>query len=300
MSDITVASTTDPQADIDRAAGVEVKEQPPKPVEGEDIEKLEQQQAEQATPEEKKAKSSYQKRIDKLVKERETWKGKAEEFESRLAALEQGKNGTPEQTEVTEQAAPAQEQPTERPQRHNFASDEEFVEAVADWKVDQKLQKIQQQNAEAAQRQAEQDAYNQMRQTYEDRVDKARERYEDFDDIAYKPNVQVYGGVLDIIQQHENGPDLQYYLAKNPKVASDLAKMSPQMAMARAGAIADQLGQEETPATEEARPVSKKSAPAPIRPVSGSSTKSSVPLDELEYQEFRRIRDLQEKNRYRR
>ena len=51
---------------------------------------------------------------------------------------------------------------------------------------------------------------------------------------------------------------------------------------------------------EPMRPIRKTSAPPPIRPVGGSATRSTVPIDELDYQSFRKIRDQQEKAHYHR
>jgi len=50
----------------------------------------------------------------------------------------------------------------------------------------------------------------------------------------------------------------------------------------------------------EEQKAAKPGPPPPIRPLCGSSTKSSVPIDEAPYQEFKRVREQQLKNRYRR
>lgn len=320
MSDLTVASTTDAQAEINKAAGLPPEKEVPesKPIEGEDIEAREQEAA-AAEAAEHKPKSSYQKRIDRLVRERSEAKQEVEELKARLTKLEQHP-WTPEELKALEEKAnkarselAAQHQvetppqPAAKPKEEDFKTLGEYLEALADWKTEQKLEGIRQKIAAEEEKQTQLAAQEALVKSYQGRVDAARERYDDFDDFAFKENIPIYDGVKAIIMQDPNGVDLQYYLARNPKVARDLMAMPVELAMAKAGAIAAQLGTTESEAPssagdeEEPAPVRKaKTAPAPIRPVGGSATKSSVPLDELPYAEYRKMRDQQEKNKYRR
>lgn len=309
MSDLTVASTTDPQSEINKAAGVAEEEPKVQPqVEGDEPEEQE------STPEQQsKPKSSYQKRIDKLVKERSTAKQEVEELKARLLKLEQGTNGH-QQAQPQVEEAPKEEQEAPKPTPDQFATYEEFVEALADWKADQKIKSIRTAAAEEEKKKAAEASQKAMMDAYTGRMDEARERYEDFDDVAFR-DVPIYEGVKAIILQHHNGVDLQYHLARNPKIARELMEMPVEMAMARAGAMAEQLGinESEEPTSQQKEPEETpnaftprvavrpaSTAPAPIRPVGGSSTKSSVPMDELPYEQYRKMRDQQEKARYRR
>jgi hypothetical protein len=308
MSEITVASTTDAQNAIDQAAGLQVKEAEVQPKEGEEPEQLEAEQAE------KKPKSAFQKRIDKLVRERGEATKEVEELKARLLKLEQGTNGhkAEEPPKKEEQSAVPQTPP--KPEQKDFQTYEEWIEALSDWKVDRKLEAQRAATKAEQDKQAAETAQKQALSAYEERLNEARERYEDFDDVAFR-KIDLYEGVAAIIRDHPNGADLQYYLGRNPKVAKELMEVPVHVAMARAGAIAEQLGR-----TEEQEPTSERiekeaaeekpnaftprraqsAAPAPIRPVGGSATKSSVPIDELPYGEFRKLRDQQEKARYRR
>jgi hypothetical protein len=80
--------------------------------------------------------------------------------------------------------------------------------------------------------------------TYKDRVEEARRRHPDFDKVAFR-NVPLYEGVCSIIKEHPNGPDLQYEIATNPRLARELEDLSPELAMAKAGSIADKLASEQ-------------------------------------------------------
>jgi hypothetical protein len=305
MSDLTVASTTDTQSAIDQAAGVTTKEEVPEQQEGEETEPkaAEAQEQEKAKP-----KSAYQKRIDTLVKQRSQAQAEVEDLKARLLKLEQSTRQTPVLEEAPpKEAVTSQDDPEPKEDDPRWTSYKDFVKAQAQWEIRQQLKEMERQKQEeAAKAKAEEDRMA-VRSAYDHRLDEARERYEDFDDVAFK-DIPVYEGVSAIIMQHPAGPDLQYYLGKNPKVARELTEMPVEMAMARAGSIADQLSVEESqePTSEgiekgePSAPKRKAAPPAPIRPVGGSATKSSVPLDELPYQDYVKIRTQQEKNRFRR
>ena len=107
-----------------------------------------------------------------------------------------------------------------------------------------------------------------------------------------KEGLDVSDSVRDALLSLPNGPAAMVHLVRNPAELRRLAGMSDAVAVAHVGALTARL----SPAAR--RAVSN--APAPITPVGGSSTKSSVPLDQTDYATYRRIRDQQAKNRYRR
>jgi hypothetical protein len=79
---------------------------------------------------------------------------------------------------------------------------------------------------------------------------------------------------------------------QNPAEAQKLQNVPEHLALAHIAQLTARMSPD-----FQRRPVSK--APAPIRPIGGSSTKSSLPLDELPYQEYKREREKQAKARYR-
>jgi hypothetical protein len=87
------------------------------------------------------------------------------------------------------------------------------------------------------------------------------------------------------------GPEAFVHLLKNPQEIARLAQMQPHVQAAFVAQIAGR-------ATQPKRAIS--SAPAPIKPVGGSATKSSVPSDQMPYQEFKALREREIKARYRR
>jgi hypothetical protein len=106
-------------------------------------------------------------------------------------------------------------------------------------------------------------------------------------------DVPIYKSVEDALLTLPGGPEATLFLARNPQEVSKLQGVPEHLALAHVAQLTARLSHDFN-----RRPTSK--APAPIRPLSGSSTKSSVPPDEMPYQEYRRMRDAQEKNRYKR
>ena len=243
-----------------------------------------------------KRKGGFQKRIDKLTR-------RQAELESQNAALlealrQSGK--APDNKPAEENKAPVSEG---KPKPEDFENHDEFVEALTDWKVEQKLntsqKKVQEQQAREEQ--------NRQQTEFQTRMDSARERYEDFDDVMGESEVPVTPAMSEIIMTSEVGPDIAYYLANNPEEAGKIAKM-PALAAAKAlGKLEDKLeaqlkasGQseqskgEQKPAQESKKtetPVTK--APKPITPVNagGASGGSAKDPEKMSYQEFKKWRE---------
>lgn len=219
-------------------------------------------------PEEpKKPKSGFQKRIDKLTK-------RNYELESRLAELEK--------TAREAQPKPESTAGAEKPRPENFNTYEDYLEALTDWKADQR-----EAQREAVRQKEEQEAILKENLTaYSKGVSEARERYEDFDDVVDRDDIMIPQAAQMAIIESPNGADVAYYLGQHPEVAEELQTLSPFGAVMEIGRISQLLanGGHAAPA-----PVSK--APAPIRTVSGNSAKSTVPVDEMPYEDYVRMRE---------
>lgn len=300
MSDgLTVASTTDTMEEVNKAAGVE--ESAEEAVEQTKPEaKAEEAKEEQPERPAKPSKSSAQRRFDALTRE-------IHELKAKLEAKE-----TPAPEPVQQIRPEPQTSPRPSLEQYQAAgkSYEDYVEALTDWKLEQRELQKAQEEARAAETERQQAVLSGWR----DQMDSAREKYEDFNETLSE-QVPIYTGVQMALMEMDNGAEVAYFLGKNRDKAADLMKMSEARAMAEVGRLSAELrnGQtvsekadselaeeeaEAAPAPVLQRPRSH--APAPIRPVGGSATKSSVPMDELSYAEYRKLRDQQAKARYRR
>lgn len=170
---------------------------------------------------------------------------------------------------------PKQEDRPGKPTPEQYKTTEEYVEAVAAWKADEIIQetfsKREKEFAEAKAREAQEKVVA----TYQEREDSAREKYDDFDQVAYQTPYACTPAMAQTIQFSESGPDLAYYLGKNPTEAARIAELPPILAIKELGKIEAKIASAATPETR----VSK--APAPIKPVSGSrgTVATTVPQD---------------------
>ena len=112
--------------------------------------------------------------------------------------------------------------------------------------------------------------------------------------VARAPHVPMTPEIADELLFRPGGAEAAIFLMEHPEKARDMVRKPRHAAVAEAIALAAKFD----PAFR-ARPVSR--AEAPIRPLSGNSAKSSLPLDQLPYAEYCRAREAQRKSqRYRR
>ncbi|KKN66896.1 hypothetical protein LCGC14_0466710 [marine sediment metagenome] len=273
------------------------KEEPPP--KGKAAEKPAEKTAPEETPEQKAAKeaaakaeeekakpSGAEKRINRLTAEKRSLEDQVHNLRGQIEA------GTKDETAVGE---------AKKPLAEDFETTEEFIEAMSDFKADERFKKNQAEEAQKAEQQEQQEVF----EAFGERQDKARAAHEDYDEVVGGGNLQIPQSALLAIIELDNGPEVAYHLAKNPELPKKLMDLSPLKAVAEIGRLSAILAtpvQEaanppalRTPEQEAGKPPAPKKpasgAPPPITPVGGSTTKTDVPLDQMEYQEYRRARD---------
>lgn len=194
----------------------------------------------------------------------------------------------------TAQAMPAPKDPDPKPERSQFVSDEDYQEALTDWKVDQKLAERQQQEQQARMSAAQQ----QMQDNWTRRLNAAKADLQDFDEVVGKSEIDLPNHLYVALVESDTGPELAYYLAKNPDEAQRLKAMSPTAALRMLGKLEDRLAEEEAPAKDEKKESPKpetSKAPPPIEPLKDASTPVEKPTDKMTYQEYKAHRQAQRK-----
>ena len=161
-----------------------------------------------------------------------------------------------------EQAARAAEKqlkaPAEIPPIEQFASPDDYADALAEKKAEELLAR-----REQARMQSE------IIESYHDKEEDARNKYDDFEQVAYNPKLPITDAMAQTIQSSDIGPDMAYYLGSNPKEADRISRLSPLQQAKELGKIEAKLAD---------NPVVKKtsSAPAPIAPITARSSGSSA------------------------
>jgi hypothetical protein len=108
-----------------------------------------------------------------------------------------------------------------------------------------------------------------------------RQKVPDFDAVAHNPNLSVTPIMADAIRESGRGAEIAYYLGKNPAEAAKIAGLPP---LSQATAIARLEGRIGTSAAS----ISK--APPPAATLSGRSGGSGKPLEDMDFEEYRRAR----------
>ena len=170
-------------------------------------------------------------------------------------------------------AGPAEGKPTL--EQFNFDNDA-YLEALADWKVEQHLKAREESSKQAESAKSQQEvaaAYNTAAAEFAD-------AHPDFPEVVGSIQYPLSDALQAAIMAHPKGPEIAYHLGTNDDDAFALASIQPALAAAAVERLASRLtAAPETPQTPiNPKPVSK--APAPVPTVSGRSP-TEVPPEKL-------------------
>ena len=253
MTDVhTTPSAQAPESEQKNTTTVKVEAQPSEPnVTASEATAAEPQNdtqhADDAGETRKRSGTPYSQRIGELTREKYELKARVAELEARYGS------GAP--SPAPERAA--QEQGPPRLDTYN--SYEEWVEATADYRAEKRFTELQQQSEERAVQERERKAAESRRATYEKAVATIEDRYADYHEVTAE--MPVTRAMAEFILEHNKGPDIAYYLGKNPDEAMRIANLSP----VRQGFELAQLEAKLVTPGSQAKTAS--SAPEPINPV---------------------------------
>jgi len=229
---------------------------------------------------EKRAKKPFSERISEVVTQRREAETRAERAERERDELRARLDA------MSAQAAPVKETP--RPDRAKFANDEEYIEAVAEWKADERLAKREREQAEAKAK-AERE---QLTTNWQKAQERAKAEIDDYEAVIKASDVQLPGHLHQAILESDVGPHLAYYFAKHPDEAKRFAGMSATTALRQLGKLEDRLADESddepAPKASPAPAVEKSKAPAPITPVKDGRAVDPGPANSFDEYRARR------------
>lgn len=203
---------------------------------------------------------------------------RAQELESRLAALEaRRQERAPEPEPATPPAPAGRPKPTEDQIGEKYATYADFVEDLADWRVEQRLEQDVTARIEA--RFAQQRTYQTEAQQLQTFQERARAAYPDFDAVLANAPTDIVYPDLRVLVNAPNAEHLVYTLAKDPDLARKIATERDPI---RLGYLMASVRPPEAvvrPAST--TPAVASNAPAPYQPV-GTGSKTTTPtLGEL-------------------
>jgi len=204
-------------------------------------------------------KAELEKALQKrLAREQRKFEREAEEL--RQIALRSQQTQRPAQ----EQAQP---QPDARPQRESFQDYESYIEALADWKADQRFVERERQRYQQEAFHRQQTEQMSVAQAHKEREAKFVASVEDYQEKVNNPNLRISDVMAQAILHSELGPQVAYYLGNNPEEADRIAKLPPIAAV-------KEIGKLETKVATPTKP--KSSAPPPIEPIKRGSASNAI------------------------
>lgn len=243
-------------------------------------EKKAREDAEKAEADKKRSKHDPKKRIEKLTRENYE---KDDELERLRAEIERLKSGKKEESKEAPKSG-------EKPKLEDFKTYEEWVEAVADWKADQKFSK----NREEEKQRTEAARTKEIFDAHLGRVKEATAKYDDFIEVVQNLNNPEYDvpdsvaqAITLAIPELEHSAEVMYKLGNDPELCKKLGKMTPLRAVAALGKINDSFDEEEKPEKSE----KKSKAPEPIKPLGSSSAKSTLKIEDMSLADYKKARD---------
>jgi len=229
---------------------------------------------------------NVQKRINKAVRSQR-------EAERRAAFLEGQLDAERRKTKPPETPSPAVPV-TPKPREDDFETHAEFIEALTDWRFEQKQA---QWDAEQR-RKAEQDHESVVQQSFQQKMAEGYEKYDDFHEVAFNPTNPINAVMAEIIGGSEKAADLAYYLGTHTHEAVKISKMPAMEAARQLGMIEAKLAAAE--ASNPRAPKNPNTPPPPITPVgSGGGDIISKDPEKMSNAEYRQMREEQRKSQRR-
>jgi len=189
---------------------------------------------------------------------------------------------------------PAEPQPpaANRPDPAKFDDYSDYVEALTEWKVENKRREWEREN----QQRVASTEHQQKMAALHSKINEGYAMYEDFEEIAMAENLPITETITEVLAECEMPAQVVYYLGKNRTEAIALSRMTP---IAAARQIARIEAAISASPQEPAKP--KKTvtaAPAPIKPVgSGPATLNKDPA-KMSQKEFEQWREAQGARRF--
>ncbi len=241
-----------------------------------------------------KGKGGFQKRIDRLTRRNYE---QDQRIERLLESQEQLIGRLAGKSAAAEVKAPVDQKPSP----DQFKTYEEYVEALAEFKADQKIEAKLASHRETEEKNTEDEQLKKTFALYNQRVSEAQSRYDDFDEVVGRRDIQIPQAVQMAVIELDNGPDVAYYLGQHPEICQELCQKRPMAAVAMLGRLAatleveaeDENQNESEPGEKPAPKPAVSSTPAPIRPLRKPAPASTGLNDDLSVDEWLRRRNAQ-------
>lgn len=222
---------------------------------------------------ETKERTFTQKELDRIVaKERREYARLIQQAEDRARERLSREGGERQQTQERDT------KPAGRPKAADFKDPEDYVEALAEWKFEQR-------EAERARKDRERDAERSTSEAsryIEERFAEADEHFPDLRERLAAKDVSLSDPMLGFVLDHDQGFAVGDFLATNPAESTRIAKLRPAMQILALNEIAAKL-----------KAATRTNTPAPIVPNDAAGASQSDISSEKSDEEWARKREKQ-------
>lgn len=191
-----------------------------------------------------------------------------------------------------------------RPKKEDFDEEDDYIEALTDWKIDAKLNASQKKKVEKTTETEEKDQMLEMYDALDTVVENGKEKYDDFSELTTSDTLILTAEVAQIALDTEDPEDVLYYLASNPDVSETISGLDPIRIAKELGKIEAMLeskvkdeDEDEIEAKPEPKtklPKKQSKAPAPIQSVRTDGLTEKDP-NKMSPKEYRTWRENQKK-----
>jgi hypothetical protein len=157
---------------------------------------------------------------------------------------------------------PKEEAPS-KPIPDNFTTTEDYLEALAEYKADQKFAELTQKQKDAERETKYKSEVERQNERKADMIRTGEGKYDDFEDIVANARTEISEPAYLAILETDNAADIVYHLAKHPAEADRIAALSPYAQAKEIGKLEDKLA---------SKPVKLSNAPTPMTQVKGAQS----------------------------
>lgn len=249
-----------------------------------------------------KRKRRLERKVRRLHSENEELRTRLSQLESKVSVVESGPS---KQTDG--------DAAQERPKQADYETYDDYLEALTDWKFEQRETKKQSSSVvpEPSTKTTEQPTDNapalsrEAQDAIPDIFEDGNEKYADFEQVVRNKDVPITPQLLNAIVDSDSPEDVLYHIAQDAALARDLADMNPQQ-LAReiaklegqisgSGRRAQQTGSNEGKETTRAPAKKITNAPDPVAPVDGGGDTGMRNPDNMSMDEYAAMRRKQER-----
>jgi len=214
-------------------------------------------------------KGSFEKRIGKLTKKYRTAERERDYEREKRAEVEK-------ELKKLKLAVPA----TDKPNVEDYEDTPSFLEALTDWKVEQKLRIQQDDTVKETTEVRDREAVAEIEETLDAIGDRGREKYDDYETLVFDKDLSLTQGMIETIILSDIAEEILYYLGQHPDQAMLLSEMTVLKAAKEIGKLEVELSAAiPKPSVSSDGTVNPDDKTVKVTPIKKKTTKTPEPIE---------------------